>query len=352
MRGGPSTHVRCLLWLRHFSREQRLIVLGRPSHRLASVVDDDVEAAHEARECIAECLEALEIAQIGPDNVQPVLPAWVVLLRGEASHRVDWEARGRNHLAAAAQQLESDAETNFDARAGDEGDTPIQVAFLGAFDPVELRTPHAQLCVEGVQLPVRPLADVAAARQVQGGWGGLKQCCLGRSGAVVRGAERERWAIRDRASAHPTATARSRLCLERYKARTLRRVERRARIVAATVREEERGVAWLLELLEARQPFRTQHAVVERIPIHLLVPLERRQTIELRAARRATAAPATALASTAATDRFAGHRLRQRTDRLAQRLERLRAKQRQILRYDLEGGDGCPQVVHIHVSKD
>ena len=29
-----------------------------------------------------------------------------------------------------------------------------------------------------------------------------------------------------------------------------------------------------------------------------------------------------------------------------------RAKQRQILRDGLEGGDGRPQVVHIHVTKD
>ena len=56
---------------------------------------------------------------------------------------------------------------------GSEGDAAVQVARLGALAPVELRTVHAQLCIEAMQVGVWSLANVAATSEVElGGWRG------------------------------------------------------------------------------------------------------------------------------------------------------------------------------------
>lgn len=140
----------------------------------------------------------------------------------------------------------------------------------------------------------------------------------------------------------------------------LRRVERRARVLAAVVLQERRArigeraacrarVAaslGLLHLLKALKPLRPQHAVVECVPVHLLVPLGRVEAAEAGAVACAT------LASAAATcAAIAGQLLRERANGLAQRLEGPRTEERQIFGDDTQSVNRRFEVIRVDVAK-
>jgi hypothetical protein len=47
---------------------------GRPAHRLARVVDDEVEPVAGGEQVVAERLDARRVAQVEPEDLEPVAP--------------------------------------------------------------------------------------------------------------------------------------------------------------------------------------------------------------------------------------------------------------------------------------
>jgi hypothetical protein len=140
------------------------IEIRRPPHRLAGVVDDEVESRPRREELAAEGLDARRVAQIEAEDLEPVLPVGKVGLAGVALRGVTREARGDDEMRARAQQLEPRLITNLDAAARQQRDTTAKVGQLGPFRKIERRACGTQLIVEVMNDRILLLADVAVLR--------------------------------------------------------------------------------------------------------------------------------------------------------------------------------------------
>ena len=75
--------------------------------------------------------------------------------------RVVGKARGGHHGRSRPEQLQRRVESDLDPGAGHEGHSSVQVGSLEPLLVVELGARRAQRVVEGVQLSILGLADVA-----------------------------------------------------------------------------------------------------------------------------------------------------------------------------------------------
>ena len=110
---------------------------------------------------LAEGLDARRMAQIEPEDLEPVAPDVEVGLPGVARGRVAREPRGDDQVRACSQQLDPGLVADLHAAAGEQGDATLQVGRLAPLAVVELAAVPAQLVVERVDLEVALLADVA-----------------------------------------------------------------------------------------------------------------------------------------------------------------------------------------------
>ena len=149
------------------SLHQVSVEAGRASHRLAGVVDDEVEAGLVLQQLAAEELDAGRMPQIEPVDRQPVAPLREVLLGRVAAGRVVGEAGGHEHPRAGAEELDRRLVADLHPCAGDQRGPSREVAGPVAALEVELATVDAEVIVEVVERPVLGLADVAIARRVQ-----------------------------------------------------------------------------------------------------------------------------------------------------------------------------------------
>ena len=142
--------------------EQVRIEGRRPAHRLAGVVDQDVEAAEAPFEVPREDLDRRRVAQVEPVDLEAVLPLREVALARVALGGVVGKARGGDHLAAGAQDLERGLEADLHPRARDHRHAAVQRGGLEALVVVEGRAVRAQRVVEEMKPGEVRLADVAA----------------------------------------------------------------------------------------------------------------------------------------------------------------------------------------------
>jgi hypothetical protein len=101
------------------------------------------------------------MAQVEPEDLEPVCPLAEVRLLRIALRRVPGKARGHDEPRAAAQQLEAGLVADLHASAGQERHPAVEIGQLGALREVQLRAGRAQLVVEMVNVRVFLLADVA-----------------------------------------------------------------------------------------------------------------------------------------------------------------------------------------------
>ena len=101
------------------------------------------------------------MAQIEAVDLEAVTPVGEVGLLRVARGRVAGKTRRDDQVGARAQQLDPRLVADLDAPARQERDAALEVGGLGALREVERRARRAQLVVEGMQLAVRLLADVA-----------------------------------------------------------------------------------------------------------------------------------------------------------------------------------------------
>ncbi len=108
------------------------------------------------------------VAQVDADDPQPVQPVAAVRHRGEPADRVVREAGGDGGVRAVAEQPQRDVHADLRPAAGEQRPAPGEVGAGVAAGVVQRRARRTQLVVEGVDLVVALLADVAGACAVQG----------------------------------------------------------------------------------------------------------------------------------------------------------------------------------------
>ena len=107
------------------------VELGRPAHGLAGVVDDEVEPLPRREQVRAERLDARRVAQVEPEDLEPVAPDVEVGLARVPGRGVAREAGRDDQLRARAQQLDAGLVADLHAAAGEQRDAARQVGRLG-----------------------------------------------------------------------------------------------------------------------------------------------------------------------------------------------------------------------------
>ena len=156
MQLGGEGELRRTLALQHVAVE-----LGRPAHGLAGVVDDVVESLVGREQVVAELLDARRVAQIEPVDLEPFLPVGEVGLQRVTGGGVAREPRRHDQVGACSEQLDPGLVADLDAAARQYRDATLEIRRLRPLREVERRARRAELVVEGVELAVGLLADVA-----------------------------------------------------------------------------------------------------------------------------------------------------------------------------------------------
>ena len=146
--------------------EQMAIEPGRAAHRLAGVVDDEVEPRELGVQVLAELLHAGRVPQIESEYFQPIAPVHNVRLPRVARRRITRKPRRHDDVRARAKELESCLISDLDAAACDERDASAEVGELVTFRVVRVAARATEPVVEMVDGRVLLLADVAAPRLV------------------------------------------------------------------------------------------------------------------------------------------------------------------------------------------
>ena len=113
------------------------------------------------RQLVAERLDARRVAQVEPEDLQPVPPLGEVRLLRVAGGGVAGKAGGDDEVRPGAQQLEPRLVPDLHPPAGQERHGPAQVRELGSLGEVERGARRAHLVVEVMQRGEVGLADVA-----------------------------------------------------------------------------------------------------------------------------------------------------------------------------------------------
>ena len=137
---------------------------GRTTHRLAGVVDDEVQPVVRFVQLMTERLDTGCVAQVEPENFQTMAPLPEVRLGGIPRGRVARKARGNDEMGAGAQQLDAGLIADFYPSAGEQRHATGEVGQFAALGVIEVGARGAELIVKMVQHIERPLAHVAMLR--------------------------------------------------------------------------------------------------------------------------------------------------------------------------------------------
>ena len=152
---------------RHLASRRRLfrhhvrVEVGRPPDRLAGVVDDEVQSVAGRDQVAAEGFDARRVAQIQPEDLEPVSPVAEVGFLRVASSGVARKAGRDDEMCAGSEEDQSGLVSDLHASTGQQRHASAQIRELGARGEVDVGAAGAQLVVEGVEGRVRGLADVA-----------------------------------------------------------------------------------------------------------------------------------------------------------------------------------------------
>src|SRR5262245_5063651 len=147
---------RCCLALHHVRVEVR-----RTTHRLARVVDDEVETRARGEKLATEGFDAGRVTEIETEDLEAMAPGREVRLAGVTMCRVAREARRDDQVRPAAQQLQTGLIADLHAAAREERHPSGEVRQLSALVEVQLGAGGTELIVEVMDDRVLLLADVA-----------------------------------------------------------------------------------------------------------------------------------------------------------------------------------------------
>ena len=146
----------CVLVFHHVAVE-----IGRPPHRLAGVVDDEVEAVAGGEDVMGERLDAGCVTQIEAEHLEPTRPVGEVGLGRVSGRGITRETGDDDERRPAPQQLDAGLIADLHPSAGEQRHGAREVGELAALGEVELGAPRAELVVEVMDLAVLRLAHVA-----------------------------------------------------------------------------------------------------------------------------------------------------------------------------------------------
>ena len=171
MVSAPSSARACsgkLLERRGLAFHHVRVELRRPAHRLAGVVDDEVQPAARGDQVRAERLDAWRVPQIEAEDLQAIAPRLEVGFAGVACRGVAREPRGDDQVRARPQQLQSGLVADLDASAGQQRHASPQVGQLRPLRKVQVAARRTQPVVEVMDDGEVLLADVAVLRRQRG----------------------------------------------------------------------------------------------------------------------------------------------------------------------------------------
>ena len=111
-----------------FCRHHVRVEVGWTPDGLTGVVDDEVEALARGDEVAAERLHGGRVAQVEPEDFEPVTPVAEVGLLRVARRGVPREPCGDDEVRAGAEELQAGLVADLDAAAGEQRDTAAQSA--------------------------------------------------------------------------------------------------------------------------------------------------------------------------------------------------------------------------------
>ncbi len=144
---------------------------GGSAHRLGGVVDQNVQRPLRG-DGVCERDDLSGVAQINPDDAQPVQPVGAVRHRGEAAHGVVRKAGGDRRVSAVAKQPQRDVHADFGAPAREQSFPAGEVRPGVAFGVAARSAVRTELVVEGVDQGVVVLAHIAGTGPQQRTGGG------------------------------------------------------------------------------------------------------------------------------------------------------------------------------------
>ncbi len=140
------------------------IEFRRPAHRLAGVVDDEIQAVAGLAQMPAKRLHARRVPQIEPENLQPVAPFGKVRFLRVARRRIARKTRRHNQMRPGPEQFDAGLIADFDAAAGEQRHAPAQIRQLGPLAKVQFRAVRTDLVVKMVEGRIILFADVTILR--------------------------------------------------------------------------------------------------------------------------------------------------------------------------------------------
>lgn len=136
---------------------------GGPPYRLRGVVDQDVEGLALLPQLLADPQHLARITEIHRQHRQPVQPLRAARFGAEATHGVVRKAAGDEEFGAVAQHHQGQLEADLDPASGEQRATAAQVGGERTPGGVVGGAVRAQPVVEGVDLSIGRLADIAGA---------------------------------------------------------------------------------------------------------------------------------------------------------------------------------------------
>ena len=141
-----------------------LIKLRRTPHRLARIVDDEIQTVASGQQLPAEGFDAWRVPQIEPEDFQPAAPVVEIRFAGITRGGVARKSRGDNERRAGTQKFDARLIADLDAAAGQQRHSATQVRRFGSLQEVEFGARRAKLIVEMMNCRIRLLADIAMLR--------------------------------------------------------------------------------------------------------------------------------------------------------------------------------------------
>jgi len=147
-----------------FSRDHVAVEGGWTPHRLAGVVDDEVEPLPTVGEVSTERIDTRGVAQVEAEHLEVVAPVGEVRFARVPARAVAGKPSGDDQLRPGAQQLDPRLITDLDATAGEERYAAAKVSDFASLGEVEVAASVAELVVERVHLNEVLFADVTVLR--------------------------------------------------------------------------------------------------------------------------------------------------------------------------------------------
>src|SRR5689334_14580493 len=136
----------------HFVGHHVLIEIGRTPHRLAGVINDEIQSGAGVDEVPAKGLDAGCMPKIQAEDLEAMAPLFEVRLASVTGCGVTRKACRHNEVSPGTKQPDASLITDLHASAREQGNASTQISRFGAFAIIQVCAFGAKLVVEMMQL--------------------------------------------------------------------------------------------------------------------------------------------------------------------------------------------------------